>query len=172
MAFCPNCGAQVSGTFCPNCGTNVAAAAGAGTAGATGAGAAGTAGASGAGYVPPGPPPITAAGMSENGAGALCYLAGLVTGIIFLVIAPYNQNKFVRFHAFQSIFGHVAVIVLWIAWIIIGGLLAFITHGMGFFLYPLFLLLILVLWLYMMYSAYNNKKVKLPIIGDLAERQA
>jgi uncharacterized membrane protein len=110
--------------------------------------------------------------MSENVAGALCYLAGLVTGIIFLVIAPYNQNKFVRFHAFQAIFGHLAIIVLWIIWVIVGGILAFVTHGMGFFLYPLFGLLILVLWLYMMYSAYNNKKVKLPIIGDLAERQA
>lgn len=172
MAFCPNCGAQVSGTFCPNCGTNVAAAAGAGTAGATGTGAAGTAGAAGASYVPPGPPPVTAAGLTENVAGALCYLAGLVTGIIFLVIAPYNQNKFVRFHAFQSIFGHLAVIILWIAWVIVGGLLAFVTHGLGFFLFPLFGLLVLVLWLYMMYSAYNNKKVKLPIIGDLAERQA
>jgi uncharacterized membrane protein len=165
MAFCPNCGAQVPGTFCPNCGTNVAAA----TGGATSPGAAPGPGAS---YVPPGPPPVSAAGMSENVAGALCYLAGLITGIIFLVIAPYNQNKFVRFHAFQSIFGHLAIIILWIAYVIIGGIIAFITHGFGFFLYPLFLLLIFVLWLYMMYSAYNNKKVKLPIIGDLAERQA
>jgi uncharacterized membrane protein len=96
----------------------------------------------------------------------------LITGIIFLVIAPYNQNKFVRFHAFQAIFAHLAVIVLWIAWVIIGGILAFVTHGFGFFLYPLFGLLIFILWLYMMYSAYNNKKVKLPVIGDLAERQA
>jgi uncharacterized membrane protein len=110
--------------------------------------------------------------LTENVAGALCYLAGLVTGIIFLVIAPYNRNKFVRFHAFQAIFGHIAVIIIWIAYVIIGGILAFLTHGFGFFLYPLFGLLIFVLWLYMMYSAYNNKKVKLPIIGDLAERQA
>lgn len=173
MAFCPNCGAQVTGTFCPNCGANVAAAAGSAAGpGATGA-AAGGAGTAGASYVPPGPPPVAApAGMSENVAGALCYLAGLITGIIFLVIAPYNQNKFVRFHAFQSIFGHIAIIVFWIVYAIIGGILVFLTHGFGFFLYPLFGLLIFILWLYMMYSAYNNKKVKLPIIGDLAERQA
>jgi uncharacterized membrane protein len=164
MAFCPNCGAQVAGTFCPNCGTNVGAA----------SGAAGSAGgsAAGASYVPPGPPPISAAGLSENVAGALCYLFGLITGIIFLVIAPYNQNKFVRFHAFQSIFGHVAVIVFWIAYAIVGSILAVITHGIGFVFFPLFGLLLFVLWLYMMYSAYNNKKVKLPLIGDLAERQA
>jgi uncharacterized membrane protein len=146
MAFCPNCGAQVSGTFCQNCGTNVAAAQASGTAGATGAGAGGT-GAAGATYVPPGPPPIQAAGMSENVAGALCYLVGLITGIIFLVIAPYNQNKFVRFHAFQSIFAHLAIIVFWIAYAIIAGILTFLTHGFGFFLYPLFGLLIFVMWL-------------------------
>ena len=164
MAFCPNCGAQVTGTFCPNCGANVAAASG--TAGATGGGAAG------ATYVPPGPPPAAASGLTENVAGALCYLFGLITGIIFLVIAPYNQNKFVRFHAFQSIFAHVAVIVFWIAYSIVGSVLALLTHGFGFFLFPLFGLLMLVLWLYLMYSAYNGKKVKLPLIGDLAERQA
>jgi uncharacterized membrane protein len=174
MAFCPNCGAQVSGTFCPNCGTNVAAAQNAGTAGAggTGAAGAGAGAASGATYVPPGPPPIQAAGLTDNVAGALCYLAGLITGIIFLVIAPYNQNKFVRFHAFQAIFAHIAVIVLWIAYAIVAGILTFLTHGLGFFLYPLFGLLIFVIWLYLMYSAYNGKKVKLPVIGDLAERQA
>jgi uncharacterized membrane protein len=163
MAFCPNCGAQVTGTFCPNCGTNVSAASASGAAGTSGIGA----GTAGAGYVPPGSPqPIaTAPGMTENVAGALCYLAGFITGIIFLVIAPYNQNRFVRFHAFQAIIGHVALIVLWIVFI-------FITHGFGFILYPLFGLGVFVLWLYMMYSAYNNKKVKLPVIGDIAEKQA
>ena len=164
MAFCPNCGAQTTGTFCPNCGTNVSAAAGG--AGSAAGSAAGTA------YVPPGPTPVGAAGLNENVAGALCYLFGLITGIIFLVIAPYNQNKFVRFHAFQSIFAHIAVIVFWIAYSIVGSILALLTHGFGFFLFPLFGLLMLVLWLYMMYSAYNGKKVKLPLIGDLAERQA
>ncbi len=165
MAFCPNCGAQATGAFCPNCGASVAA----GTPGTAGAA---NPGAAGAGYATPPPPLVQSGGMSENVAGALCYLAGLITGIIFLVIAPYNQNKFVRFHAFQAIFGHIAVIVCWIAWVIIGGILAVLTHGVGFFLFPLFGLLIFALWLYLMYSAYNYKKVKLPLIGDLAEKQS
>jgi uncharacterized membrane protein len=121
----------------------------------------------GAGYVPPATP-VAAPGLTDNVASALCYLFGLVTGIIFLLIAPYNQNKTVRFHAFQSIFLHVAVIVLWILYSMIG----FLTHGLGFLLAPLFGLLVIALWLYMMFSAYNNKKVKLPIIGDIAEKQA
>jgi uncharacterized membrane protein len=153
MAFCANCGAQVSGTFCQNCGTPVAG-------GATPTGP-------GAGYVPPSSP-IAAPGLTDNVASALCYLFGLVTGIIFLLIAPYNQNKTIRFHAFQSIFMHVAIFILWILY----AMTSFLTHGLGFLLVPLFGLLVIVLWLYMMYTAYNNKKVKLPVVGDLAEKQA
>ena len=48
-----------------------------------------------------------APGLEENLACALCYALGLLTGIVFLVLAPYNQNKLIRFHAFQSIFFHV-----------------------------------------------------------------
>jgi uncharacterized membrane protein len=98
----------------------------------------------------------------------LCYLFGFITGIIFLVIAPYNQNKFIRFHAFQSIFLNVAWIALWL----VLGILAVMTHGIGVLLYPLLTLVFFVLWLYMMFSAYNGKRVKLPVVGDLAEKQA
>ena len=155
MAFCPNCGAQATGAFCPNCGTAVAG------------GSPGSAG--GTGYSAPPPPPIAStSGLTDNVAGALCYLLGLFTGVIFLVIAPYNQNKTVRFHAFQSIFFNVAVIAFYIAW----GFLSLLMHGLGFFLYPLFGLVIFGLWLYLMFSAFSNKKVKLPVIGDLAEKKA
>ena len=152
MAFCPNCGAQVEGAFCPNCGSAVTAGPGPG----------------GAAYVPPVATSTTTTGMTDNMASALCYLLGLITGVIFLLIAPYNQNKTVRFHAFQSIFLTIAVIVIEIAWSIV----SIITHGIGFLLYPLLMLCFFVLWLYMMYTAYNNKKVKLPVVGDLAEKQA
>lgn len=150
MAFCPNCGSEVTGSFCPNCGTQVAGAPGAG-----------------AGYSVPPPPPIgsQAGGLTENLASALCYLLGFVTGIIFLVMSPYNQNKIIRFHAFQSIFTHIGIIILFWA-------LFFVTHGFGFFLLPVLSFAVFILWLYMMYSAYNNKKIKLPIVGDLAEKQA
>jgi uncharacterized membrane protein len=165
MAFCPNCGAQVTGTFCPNCG---AAVTGAAPGGGTPPGA--TPGA-GAGYAPP-PQAVQSGGLSTNAASALCYLFGLLTGIIFLVIAPYNQNKTVRFHAFQSIFFNLAVMVFYFLWAFISLFLAVITHGFGFLLYPLFGLAIFILWLYLMFSAYNNKMVKLPLIGDWAAKQA
>jgi uncharacterized membrane protein len=161
MAFCPNCGTQANGGFCPNCGAAVAGGAGGAGAGAGAASAAANAGA--------------AQGLSTNAASALCYLFGFITGIVFLVLSPYNQNKTVRFHAFQSIFLNVAVIVCSIALGIIFGILGLVTHGLSFLLlplWPLFWLACLVLWLYMMFSAYNGKMVKLPIIGDLAQKQA
>jgi len=155
MAFCPNCGTQVTGTFCQNCGTSMA-------------GVANPSAGSTLGYAPSQPAAATSTGMSENVAGALCYLVGFITGIMSLVIAPYNQNKFARFHAFQSIFFNVAYIVIWI----LISFLTVLTHGIGILLYPIIGLGFFVLWLYMMFSAYNNKRVKLPVIGDLAEKQA
>ena len=152
MPFCPNCGTETSGKFCPNCGAAVGGAAAPNAAAGS--------------YVPTGSPAaIQAPGMSENLASALCYLLGLVTGIIFLILAPYNQNKTVRFHAFQSIFGHLAVILIWVVFTIL-------SHGLGWLLAFPYSLLVFVLWLYMMYSAYNNRKVKLPLVGDFAEKQA
>ena len=163
MAFCVQCGAEAPGNFCPRCGASIAesAAAGGYTAGAQ------------AGYAPP---PVATAGMSTNTASALCNLVGLVTGIIFLVLDPYNKNKTVRFHAFQSIFFHVGVIVAMIALTILGSFLSLLTHGLAglltLVLWPLLMLAIFVLWLYLMWAAYNNKMVVLPIVGPLAQKQA
>ncbi len=167
MAFCPNCGAQVTGTYCPNCGTAVTGA------GATSGTASSTTGSAGTSYTGPATPLASAPGLTENVASALCYLFGLITGIIFLVIAPYNQNKTVRFHAFQSIFASIALIILSIVLTIVLGIFVSITHVWSFwFLYRLYDLLVFIGWLYMMYAAYNNRKVKLPVVGDLAQKQA
>ena len=70
----------------------------------------GSAATAAAGEPPPRPAPAAApaaaqaAGLDENVVAALCYLAFVLTGILFLVIEPYNRNPTIRFHAFQSIF--------------------------------------------------------------------
>ncbi len=164
MSYCAQCGSQVTGAFCPQCGA--AACAGGPQANYAAAGASGNAGAAA----------VAAPGMSENVASALCYLLGLITGIIFLVLAPYNQNRTVRFHAFQAIFFHVGAIILWIGLMIVMGMFGFITHGLSvffsLFLYPLLGLALFITWLYLMYAAYSNKMVVLPIVGPLAQKQA
>jgi len=156
MAFCPNCGNQVDGRFCAKCGTAVAGAA------SPAAGAVAT------------PPPVQGtvaaipAGLTDNVASALCYALGLVTGILFLVLAPYNQNRKIRFHAFQSIFLHAAAIVVWIAMLFVSA----ISGGLLIFVMPLIWLAFFVLWLVMIIKAYQDQKLVLPIIGPLAEKQA
>jgi uncharacterized membrane protein len=143
MAFCPSCGAAVEGRYCPKCGTAVDASA------------------------PPAVslPPVSAAGLPENTAAALCYVLGLVTGIIFLVLEPYSKNKLIRFHAFQSIFLHVAVIIVWVAF-------RSILPWSMWFLVTLIDLAFFVLWLYLLIQTFQGKKVVLPVIGDLAAKQA
>ena len=122
------------------------------------------------GYPPqPGyPPPVASSGMQENVAAALCYALGFITGILFLVLEPYNKNPTIRFHAFQSIFMSVFFAIL--HWIII--FLGVASYGTLFLLSPLISLAFLVLWIFMMYKAYNNQKVVLPVIGDIAQKQA
>ncbi len=108
-------------------------------------------------------------------AAALCYLLGFITGIIFLVIEPYNRNKTVRFHAFQSIFVSIGVFVISVAI----GILAMMFYAISFWLGSLVGMLQLVLglgffilWLYLMWKAYQNERVVLPVVGPLAEKQA
>jgi uncharacterized membrane protein len=162
MPFCATCGAQVEGRFCAKCGSAVAAA-------------------PGAAPVAPGPQPMIQPGsatygaMADNVASALCYALGLVTGIIFLVIAPYNQNRTVRFHAFQSIFMHVGLIAIWIALNIVFGIVFRIISVfalLGAVIFPVLGLACFILWLYLLISAYQGKMVMLPIIGPIALKQA
>jgi uncharacterized membrane protein len=126
------------------------------------------------------PQPIAAAttsiGLKANGAGALAYLAGILTAILFLIIETYKSDRFVRFHAFQSILFNVAWAALWIAWMIVGMLLGAVTRGLFFLLQaPIDLLLMaggFALWAFLMFTAYQGKMTRLPWIGALAARQA
>ena len=99
---------------------------------------------------------------TENARSA--YVTTVVPRCFFLVIEPYNKNRFVRFHSFQSIFFHVAWIILWIALGIFGHL-PFLGWA-SLLLWPLF-----VIWLILVFKAYQGKDVKLPVIGDMAEKQ-
>lgn len=108
-------------------------------------------------------------GLTNNMASALCYLLGILSGIAFLVIAPYNREKEVRFHAFQSILVTIAWIVLITVFNAVVGVLGLYAL---YFLSPLLSLAALLGWLYLMYSAYMGRHVVVPIVGPIAERQA
>lgn len=125
------------------------------------------------GYAPP-PQYAAAPGLQENVASALCYIVGFITGIIFLVLAPYNQNRNIKFHAWQSILFSAAVIIIGI---IFSMFMWNIGYGFGLWtlitmIYLIFRLAMFVLWLFVMFKAYNGQKFMLPVIGQIAEKQA
>jgi len=139
MAFCTGCGKEMPAgvAACPSCGQSATAA------------------------------PVVASaqggGLTDNVAGALAYVT-FIPAILFLVMEPYNKNKFVRFHSFQCLFFTLACFVLAIV-------LMFIP-----LLGPILGLLVwlgeLALWLVLVLKAYQGQKFKLPGIGDIAEQQA
>jgi uncharacterized membrane protein len=153
--------------FCQSCGTAL------GDNGAVCTVCAGRPSAGGAVAAMPAP---ASTGLQNNAVGALAYLGGLITGILFLVIDPYKSDRFVRFHSLQSIFFNIAWAALWIVWMILGFVLGAMTKGIFFLIeMPVNLLLMIggfCLWAYLMYSAYQNKTFRLPIIGALAAKQA
>jgi uncharacterized membrane protein len=109
------------------------------------------------------------AGLSDDAASGLAYLT-FIPAIIFLVVAPYNTNPKVKFHAWQSIFlaiaGFAAGVVLRI--------IAFIpiVNFVLLLLAPLVWLAILALALIAMIQAFQGKRFKIPVLGDFAEKQA
>lgn len=114
--------------------------------------------------------------ISSNKVALLSYTLGFMTGIVFLTVEPYKNDKFVRFHALQSIFFNVAVIGLWIVYLIISGVLSYVTAGIaGLILFPLSLLIWLgtiAFWVFMMYKAFGNERYLMPLIGTLAAKHA
>jgi uncharacterized membrane protein len=174
MSFCQTCGTSLpdGSPTCTACGATQGAAA----AGAAPGPIPGSIPGPIPGTIPAAPVPAAASGLTPNVAGALAYLVGAITGILFLVIDPFKSDRFVRFHAFQSIFFNLAWIAFWIIWMIVGVMLGAISHGLFFIIQLPINLLITVggfcLWAYLMYQAYQGKTFQLPVIGALAASQA
>ena len=114
----------------------------------------------------------TETGLDENVAGALAYLLGLVTGVLFLVVE--GENRFVRHHAAQSIVLHVAAIgvavVIWVLDAVLSGIpVVGVVFGAVFWLvWGLFAAGGLAVWLFVMYRAYSHDRFYLPVVGRFA----
>ena len=116
----------------------------------------------------------TSSGLQANMAAFLSYLAGWITGLIFFLVE--KDNKFVRFHAMQSIvvFGAFSALGIIIS---VFASLAIAIHA--YFLLPLIgalstllWLVALILWIVLMIKAYQGEKFKLPVAGDIAEKNS
>jgi uncharacterized membrane protein len=151
MPFCPNCGSPAEGRFCQKCGALLEP-----------------------GVIPGGtgtPQPTTSLGMDENVAAALCYLP--FVGVLFLLIEPYNRNRTIRLHAFQSTFYYIAWIIIAIALGIVSSI--FFPVGLGFLWAMISRLVELALFVglvVMAVKAFQGQRFLMPIVGPMAQKQA
>jgi len=99
-------------------------------------------------------------GLKKNTAGALAYVLGPITGVIFLIL---EKDPFVRFHAMQSIVVFVTLFVL--QWIL--GLTIILL-----ILVPLVGILSFVLWLMCIYKAWMGEEWEVPVLGKFARQLA
>jgi uncharacterized membrane protein len=108
-------------------------------------------------------------GLSDNAASGLAYIT-FIPAIVFLVAAPYNQSPTIRFHAWQSIFLNVAWFVVWMALVVVG--MIPVVNLIDVILMPLVMIGFIILWIVLLINAFNGKRFKLPLLGDLAQKQA
>jgi uncharacterized membrane protein len=139
-SLCVECGEALPavGTYCPACGTPVAEAKP--VLGKTG-------------------------GVPDRLAGALAYVF-VIPAVFFLLRDPFRRNRFIRFHAWQSIFVAVAALVVFT--------LLFTMMGKVLVIFASIIVAVgwLILWLVLMVKALQGELFELPWIGPLAMRQA
>jgi uncharacterized membrane protein len=149
LTSCPNCAAQMPETaaFCPGCGHPMQ----------TESRAQGTVGI-----------------LSENVAGALAYIT-FIPAVVFLVLEPYNKNRFLRFHSVQCLLLWAAATAVGIA-LKLASVVLFIIPVLG----PLLVVLVsvvvslavAVIWLVLVVKAFQGEMFRLPLLGDFAAQYA
>ncbi len=106
--------------------------------------------------------PSSSTGLDTKLAGLLCYVFGFVSGAVFLIVEQVDRD--VRFHAYQSTltFGFLFVLSLvasWVPWF--GWVIGLLIGPFAF-----------VLWVILMWKAFEGERFKLPVVGEWAAEQA
>jgi len=112
--------------------------------------------------------------LPENIAGVLAYFT-FVPALVFLVLDPYNKNRFVRFHSVQCLLLWAACGLFAIA-LKLASVVLFIIPVLG----PLLVYLVstvvglaaVVIWVVLVVKAFQGEMFKLPLLGDFAAQQA
>jgi uncharacterized membrane protein len=113
---------------------------------------------------------LNPSGLSDNAAGGIAYIT-IIPAIVFLILEPFKRSSYVRFHAWQSIFFYVAWAVVHILIEVVQNLVPtvlFLTLTLWQFVDLAFFVVLVIVFV----SAFNGKRLKLPILGDLAQKQA
>ena len=98
---------------------------------------------------------------NENVLGAVAYLLGFITGGVLLLVE--KKSDFVRFHAMQST-------ILFLGIFILNIVLLFIPV-LGWLVGLVLPFAVFILWIFLMWKAFNGERYKVPYVGDLAEKQ-
>lgn len=109
-------------------------------------------------------------GLDKNVAGALSYVLGPITGVIFLVL---EENSFVKFHAMQSIVISIFAIILSLILAPVFTILLFVAPllvPLVGLLSQLFGIVLIILWFVLIYKAWQGDKWNLPVVGDLSKQ--
>jgi uncharacterized membrane protein len=119
----------------------------------------------------------TALGLDTNVGAMLCYLPICAINLIYsiIVLATEKDNRFVRFHAFQSLLLIGGLIVGCIAVTIVSVILAFVSSTLSVLFGMVTWLVALAfvgLAIFMCVKAFGGSQFKLPVIGDMAEKWA
>lgn len=150
IMFCPNCGFQNNDNsqYCIKCGTKIYTTPGMGSNTNMGQN--------------------TQFGLQKNVAALLCYVFGWISGLVFYFV---EKDRFIRFHAIQSIitFGAFSVIEMMFS-IVMNPFFFFRTFFIMVFINIVLGIAAFVLWILLMVKAYQGEWFKLPIAGDLAEK--
>jgi len=106
-------------------------------------------------------PEETVTGLTQNLEALLCYVLGWITGLLFLILS--KENKFVRFHAMQSLITFLALFII----SFVGGMVPILSPITSLLVPPVGL----ILWIFLMYKAYQGERYELPLVGDIANEQ-
>src|SRR5437868_10168659 len=129
---CSGCGVEVpdNAGFCPGCGRSVTGSA---------------------------PVLGTTGGLNDKLAAMLTYVT-FIPAIIFLLIEPFNKNRFIRFHAFQCLFLWATLVVLSV-FLRLAFFVLFLIPILGHLLWLLFLLFLsiccFILWVVLLFMSFS-----------------
>lgn len=109
-------------------------------------------------------------GLSDNSIGALAYFTPVLP-VFFLALRRYNKRPYVRFHAWQSLVFNVYVAFFGYVLLYLLRQITFLGPRVVLGLMCLVGALVFLVWLWCVIGAWNGKRVKLPVIGDWAQKQ-
>jgi uncharacterized membrane protein len=110
--------------------------------------------------------PLTPPSLKQRAVATAAYLP-LIPPAVILFLPAFRRDRFVRFHAWQSL-------TLWVAFFILSGVALFLSNIAAAIVFLLFVILVslamLFLWFVLSIKAWQGVRFEIPLFGLLAAR--